>query len=489
MSERETDPMLEAAQVAADYLVTAVLHNPERLGELDDLRLPGGAQNVLTVMRRLAGAGMPIDYPHLLTEIAKESGEVRATHLGNAMSGLATYDGARFDGYLALAREFQRKMRVVTAATNIALGARKDDPIGDSLAELEAAITEQAAGKKSHAKLGGDWFGDGDSSVVPIWGTPDRCAWSSGEGFMICGRQGTGKTTLLGQLLFASLGLIDPEVLGMPVAPAGRVGYIAADRPRQIKRAHARLWKPEHADVLNERLIVWEGPFDEDLAERPDQLVRWAQANRLDRLYLDSLKDLAVKLSDDAVGARINRAFQLCVREGIELGINHHQVKRNSDGKEPDSLADVYGSNWITSGLGSVLYLGGNPGDLVVKVKHLKQPGERIDAGGLTIEHDHRTGFSRVESQVDPLRELRRAAHGMTARALAQIMTGKSDPDKNETKRATRELERLVRDGFAVRDPGQRGGAAGGQASVFFNAAQDERPEATALQPTDEEPF
>ena len=104
------------------------------------------------------------------------------------------------------------------------------------------------------------------------------------------------------------------------------------------------------------------------------------------------------------------------------------------------------------------------------------------------VEHDHHTGLSRVESQVDPLRELRRAAMGLTARQLSQLLLSKTDPTNVETKRATRELDRLVRAGLAVKDQGQRGGVSGGQASVYFAAAHDESPEAPALQ-QGEEPF
>jgi replicative DNA helicase len=488
MSEDTKDPRLEAAEYASLYLVAAVLDDPARLDALDDVVLANpNLDCVLASMRRLAAEDLPLDFPHVLDATAKVSRRAAGV-LKSAMSMLQTFDVANFDEHRTLVVAWVREMQIIAAAREIAHGAKNGEPLGSALAELERAVSERDFGTKSHDLLGGDWFGSGGSGIVPLWGTVDQCAWADGEGFMLCGRQGVGKTTIFGQLLFAFLGLIEPVVLGMPVTPVGRVGYIAADRPKQIKRAHSRLWLPEHAEALNEQLVVHEGPFEEDLATHPEQLVRWALANRLEVVFIDSLKDLAVKLSDDAVGANLNRAFQLVVREGINLGMNHHQTKRNADGREPDSLADVYGSNWITSGLGSVIYLGGNPGDPLVKVKHLKQPSGPIDVGGLMVEHDHHTGLSRVESQVDPLRELRRATMGLTARQMSQLLLSKTDPSNVETKRATRELDRLVRAGLAVKNPGQRGGASGGQASVYFAATHEEEPIATALQHS-EDPF
>ena len=49
-------------------------------------------------------------------------------------------------------------------------------------------------------------------------------------------------------------------------------------------------------------------------------------------------------------------------------------AQRENGGAKPKRLADVYGSRWLTAGMGSVLLLWGEPGDLVVEVRHLKQP-------------------------------------------------------------------------------------------------------------------
>ena len=63
----------------------------------------------------------------------------------------------------------------------------------------------------------------------------------------------------------------------------------------------------------------------------------------------DSLKDMAAPLSSDEVGAAVNRAIAGLIAEEIEHAASHHQRKATSVNKKPTSLADVYGSTWITA--------------------------------------------------------------------------------------------------------------------------------------------
>ena len=65
------------------------------------------------------------------------------------------------------------------------------------------------------------------------------------------------------------------------------------------------------------------------------------------------------------------------------------QPKATAQNRKPTTLADVYGSTWITSGAGSVISLWGEPGDPLVELTHLKQPAD--DVGPLDLEHDHTT--------------------------------------------------------------------------------------------------
>ncbi len=86
-----------------------------------------------------------------------------------------------------------------------------------------------------------------------------------------------------------------------------------------------------------------------------------------DTCVVDSLKDAALGLSDDEVGAGWNRARQGALVDGVQLLELHHNTKRTPSGGKPDALPDVYGSVWLTAGAGSVVMLSGDPGDLTAK--------------------------------------------------------------------------------------------------------------------------
>ena len=105
---------------------------------------------------------------------------------------------------------------------------------------------------------------------------------------------------------------------------------------------------------------------------------------------VDSLKDAAVGLTDDETASGYNRARQLAITAGVQVLELHHLVKRGADGKAPTTLADVYGSAWLTAGAGSVLLLTGDAGDPIVRASHLKQPMEPW--GPAEMAHDHAEG-------------------------------------------------------------------------------------------------
>jgi RecA-family ATPase len=60
------------------------------------------------------------------------------------------------------------------------------------------------------------------------------------EPFILCGPDGVGKTTIAQQLVLHLVGAIDGPFLGLSVQSAGRVLYLACDRPPQALRSFRR---------------------------------------------------------------------------------------------------------------------------------------------------------------------------------------------------------------------------------------------------------
>jgi len=252
------------------------------------------------------------------------------------------------------------------------------------------------------------------ADVPATWGSEQSILWAEGEPLLIVGPQGVGKTTLGQQLALARVGLHD-TLLDFPVMiDARRVLYIAADRPRQAARSFQRMTSERDRLALAEGLVVWRGPLPFDLTAEPKGLLDFISAiGNVGTVVIDSLKDVVLDLSRDETGGRVNVALQHVVTAGIEVVALHHQRKEGADGRKPRTLADVYGSTWITAGAGSVVLLWGQPGDPIVDLLHLKQPAE--DVGPLKLSHDHKRGQTSVRSGTDLLTLVGQAIGGLSA--------------------------------------------------------------------------
>ena len=319
---------------------------------------------------------------------------------------------------------------------------------------IPAEEAPQAAG--SLFKPGGTFFHDVPDTPPAVWGAGGDVLWAEGEALLVAAPQGVGKTTLAHQLIRARLGLQE-SVLGFPVTPGRRALLLAMDRPSQTRRAGARIFGRDDPAFLNEHLVIWEGPPPFDMAKQPDILAAMCAKAEADTVFIDSIKDAAIGLSDDAVGAGYNRARQKALAEGVQVFEAHHMIKRGPNGAAPNTMADIYGSTWITSGAGSVVLLWGEAGDPIVSFRHLKQPMDEV--GPFHLTHDHASGTTAVQHAADLLELARHGGvHGVTAIAAAEVIfeTKRITPAQKE--KARRKLEKLVRSGLLTRvDPSAPG--------------------------------
>ncbi len=66
---------------------------------------------------------------------------------------------------------------------------------------------QETAERLVPTRLGGDFILDEPEIIPAIWGQGQRVLWAEGEGIMITGHQGVGKTIVAQQLVLHWIGL------------------------------------------------------------------------------------------------------------------------------------------------------------------------------------------------------------------------------------------------------------------------------------------
>ncbi|MFE9566947.1 DnaB-like helicase N-terminal domain-containing protein [Streptomyces sp. NPDC006692] len=420
--------------------------------------------------------------PIAVVEVLQRQGDLQRVGGNSYVFGLshAPYGTGGAEHHAEIIRQKADLRRLLASA--IRTVQRAQEPGADPEAirsEAEAEICAEreralASGRDRLSRFATDGWTftqETGAATEPLWGTPDKAAWASGESLMIVGAPGVGKTTLAHQVIFARLGLQE-TVLEMPVAPSQRVLYLAMDRPKQIARAMGRRVFPTDEKILRDRLVVWEGPLPATLDKEPDLLADLAAAHQADTIVIDSLKDAVSTMVDDSLAVAFHNARNRALRNGVEIMELHHQRKATADaprGQRP-SLDQVYGSTWYVSGAGSVLFVSGKAGDPAVTLHHLKTPTGEI--GPLDVTHDHTRGTTTLGPTKDPVALLRDAPNGLTARDLAIVLVGADDPDRADVEKARRYLERLATSGLATKTNGIAGGPGGGQQTRYYASAR-----------------
>ena len=304
----------------------------------------------------------------------------------------------------------------------------------------------QTAHEEGRRVEGGEFIFDHIPDQTALWGEGETILWAKGEPFMLTGPQSVGKTTLMHQVMGRRIGVLSGKLLGFTIPRAeGKVLLIAADRPNQIARCLRRVVQPRMQDALNERLVIWKGPPPFDLGTcESGTFAQWIADldDEISDVYVDSMKDVAVGLSDDKVGSNINREYQTAISAGYDLFTDHHHRKAQGDNKRPTKLDDVYGSTWLTSGHGSVALLWGQPGDTFVEIVHLKPPAEPF--GPFELRLDRTRGTMELVTRKTDLIELvsEYGSTGASAKEIAQRLHG-PNVSKEQIESVRNKLKRL----------------------------------------------
>lgn len=290
--------------------------------------------------------------------------------------------------------------------------------------------------------------------IESYWGRGETVLWPKDEGLMIAGPQGIGKTTIEQNLLLRRVGIGQGALYGFPIDVDEDEDhlylYLAMDRPAQARRSIRRMVadNPVDREIVSNRLRFWAGPLPINPLARPETLLDWATAycGRVPAaIFCDSYKDLAVGLSKDDVGASLNLMVQRLIIEGCQWVGAHHHRKRSGEARStvPQTLDDVYGSTWLTSGLGSVLMAWGEPGAQAIELHQLKEPSEKMLP--LHLVHDPGSGWLGVDEdeQMEPVTIIgRRGELGITVRELAVELFG--GHSRNDLTRARQTIRRLT---------------------------------------------
>ncbi|OBB94984.1 hypothetical protein A5782_08530 [Mycobacterium sp. 852002-40037_SCH5390672] len=307
--------------------------------------------------------------------------------------------------------------------------------------------------------MSGDQFILDDPQDVPaLWGSGTHVLWPEGEALMLASMPGLCKTTLAGLLVRAQLGLGDGKVLGLPVREIeGNILYLAMDRPPQIGRSMSRQFTEADREVLKRRLVVRKGPLPNDLATDPEMLLAVAREHNASVVYVDSLKDAVIGLTDDKTAAAYNRARQTLTAAGIQLCELHHCRKMLQGNEQSKALSEIYGSIWLTAGAGSVILLTGESGDVSISFEHVKPVLETV--GPWRLIHDQKAGQVRVDASADLLDVLKASGpDGITIPAAASHLFDTDKPTRAQTERARRKLDKYADEGRAIACGGIKGG-------------------------------
>src|SRR5262249_29833016 len=115
--------------------------------------------------------------------------------------------------------------------------------------------------------------------------------------------------------------------------------------------------------------------------------------------------------------------------------------KEHNGGAKPKHLADVFGSRWLTAGMGSVVGLWvEKAGDPIVELNHLKQPAEEV--GPFKVVHDHSRGRTTLFDSIT-LETALSTPGGVEVKEAARLVYATDSPTENDVERIRQRIKRL----------------------------------------------
>jgi replicative DNA helicase len=233
-----------------------------------------------------------------------------------------------------------------------------------------------------------------DPVATCIWGVPKAggvMAWAENQGVIVAGPPGTGKSTIALQVILRRVGILEGDVLGMPVIPSEEpLVYLALDRADQIRQSIRRMVPPSSAIEAVKRLLMIDNlPPSVDLRQ-VESFIGWLQGVGAKGVVMDSAKDLGFDLNDSSEGQAFNFLVQATLRAGVQIFVTHHSRKVPRGDRKPLTLNDLHGSQWVAAGAGSVIMLDGEAGPNPKRLVHVKPL--TVPMSPLLLELDHETG-------------------------------------------------------------------------------------------------
>jgi len=304
----------------------------------------------------------------------------------------------------------------------------------------QAATSAEAVGLPLTLRDAADILAVVGSTVQAVWGEHPYVLWPKGEPTMIAGSTGTGKTSLVQQLVLRRLGALSGPLLDCVVEPTQRpVLYLALDRDKQAQRSLRRM-----VETLPRGRLLWHSDLGsyQPVREEPGRMIGWLRYHDVGTLVIDSLYGLIPAKDDKALAWYARLMRELAMAE-IEVLVLHHFSKGSEDGALIDR---VYGGGQITWSAGSVIALSGDPGATEVFAYHVKQPAKVC--GPWTLTHDHEKGVTVAERHPEP-EEFLRLRGKATAEEIAAACLPMYEP-KVGAKKMSRVFSRMLTDGRVV---------------------------------------